>query len=309
MVKCFYHGSDLDGCCAAAIVHQRYPEAEFIPLEYGFDEGVELKGITQLDTVIMVDYSLQPILRMEVLSERCAKLIWIDHHKSVRKDLTRYNQGATPRIQYNGNVTDGPLAACELAWYYFFYYLADLPEAVRLLGAYDTWRYKGTDEEEDVLNFQYGMRSYPTGPTALIWEGLIPRTFSNRITQIMDRGKIIRQYETLKNADKLKNVTHDIKFAGLKFLAANTQSKGSIQFQSQWDADKYDAMMAYCWQKDHWTVNMYTDKPGIDLGAIAKSWGGGGHAGAAGFQMSGPQGLYTNLANHLRYLSRERSKS
>jgi nanoRNase/pAp phosphatase (c-di-AMP/oligoRNAs hydrolase) len=29
---------------------------------------------------------------------------------------------------------------------------------------------------------------------------------------------------------------------------------------------------------------MYTDKPNIDVGAIAKRYGGGGHVGASGFQ-------------------------
>jgi nanoRNase/pAp phosphatase (c-di-AMP/oligoRNAs hydrolase) len=33
-----------------------------------------------------------------------------------------------------------------------------------------------------------------------------------------------------------------------------------------------------------WNVSLYSTKPEIDCGEIAKSFGGGGHKGAAGFQ-------------------------
>ena len=50
-------------------------------------------------------------------------------------------------------------AACELTWKYFFPN-EDIPEIVRLLGRYDCFGHKGTDEEQKVLEFQYGARSH-----------------------------------------------------------------------------------------------------------------------------------------------------
>lgn len=49
--------------------------------------------------------------------------------------------------------------------------------------------------------------------------------------------------------------------------------------------EPYDLMIAFCRRPDkQWTVSLYSTKTDIDCGAIAKSFGGGGHKGAAGFQ-------------------------
>jgi len=49
--------------------------------------------------------------------------------------------------------------------------------------------------------------------------------------------------------------------------------------------EPYDLMITFVRQKDKlWNVSLYSTKPDVDCGAIAKSFGGGGHLGAAGFQ-------------------------
>lgn len=49
--------------------------------------------------------------------------------------------------------------------------------------------------------------------------------------------------------------------------------------------EPYDLMITFCRRKDKlWNVSLYSTKPDIDCGAIAKSFGGGGHKGAAGFR-------------------------
>ena len=49
--------------------------------------------------------------------------------------------------------------------------------------------------------------------------------------------------------------------------------------------EPYDLMITFCRSKNKiWYVGLYSTKKEIDCGAIAKSFGGGGHKGAAGFQ-------------------------
>ena len=49
--------------------------------------------------------------------------------------------------------------------------------------------------------------------------------------------------------------------------------------------EPYDLMITFCRRSDRkWNVSLYSTKADIDCGAIAKSFGGGGHKGAAGFQ-------------------------
>lgn len=54
-------------------------------------------------------------------------------------------------------------------------------------------------------------------------------------------------------------------------------------FDSVYDPNKHDGMLTFAWKKGMWTVSMYGTK-GIDLSAIAKKHGGGGHKQACGFQ-------------------------
>jgi len=57
-MKCFYHGSDLDGYCSGAIVKYRYPECEMQPIDYGAQFPMD--KIELGETVYMVDFALQP---------------------------------------------------------------------------------------------------------------------------------------------------------------------------------------------------------------------------------------------------------
>jgi nanoRNase/pAp phosphatase (c-di-AMP/oligoRNAs hydrolase) len=56
-------------------------------------------------------------------------------------------------------------------------------------------------------------------------------------------------------------------------------------FDSKWNEDKYDIMVTFCrLPSQTWTVSMYTTKKNINVGKLAKKFGGGGHTKAAGFQ-------------------------
>ena len=68
-------------------------------------------------------------------------------------------------------------------------------------------------------------------------------------------------------------------------IALNKMLTNSQIFDSVWDNQKYDAMLTFGWRKGKWTVSLYSDKDDIDVGIIAKGRGGGGHKGAAGFQV------------------------
>ena len=45
----------------------------------------------------------------------------------------------------------------------------------------------------------------------------------------------------------------------------------------------YDICLSFAYLGDSWTVGLYSDDKGIDVGKIAVKYGGGGHKGAAGF--------------------------
>lgn len=67
-------------------------------------------------------------------------------------------------------------------------------------------------------------------------------------------------------------------------LCCNTIVFNSNFFDGFYDPEKHDVMCAYAQAFDgRWKVSLYSTKPTIDCGAIAKTFGGGGHHGASGF--------------------------
>lgn len=280
-MKCFYHSSDLDGHCSGAIVKHACPECEMHPINY--EDEFPWNEIEQGERVFMVDFTLQPFEQMIALNKR-ASLIWIDHHKTAIEESQKHDLS----LILSG-YRDRSYAACVLTWEYLFPN-NDMPEEIRFLGLYDVWDH----ENPDVYSFQMGMRLRETDPvTATIqqWWSLI---FDNSgwhkefLQQVISEGEIIITYQNQTNAKLSLSCAFEIELDGLKFIAANVQGVDSKFFNAVWNDERHDAMLPFGWKKGQWTASMFTTpekiSQGVDVGQIARIHGGGGHAGAAGFQ-------------------------
>lgn len=271
---CFYHSADLDGKCSAAIVRRAIPEVELYGYNYGDPfpwDKVQGRG------VIMVDVSLQPFERMVTLQKSCAKLTWIDHHKSAIEEAEiAYVEAG---FRFDGLLESGK-AACELCWEHFFPGQR-MPAAVLMLGRYDVWDH----EDPAVLPFQFGMRSRPHEPGDDIWVELL-KLGAETFALVAQEGVAILRYQEQQDAGYAKSASFETTLDGHRVIACNGgQRRGSKLFDSVWDPAQFAAMVTFARRRDRrWTVGIYSDRDDIDCGAIAKARGGGGHKGAAGFQ-------------------------
>lgn len=272
-IKCFYHSADLDGHCSGAIVKIRYPECQL----FGIDHGQQFPWdeVDTQDTVIMVDFSLQPFSDMIKLKEKCKELIWIDHHKTAIDEYNRNENVLISGLRKIGR------AGCELTWDYLCPGI-DIPLSVYYLGRYDVWDHSN----ENTLSFQYGMRLEDTNPNNIdFWMKRLVR-FDRGLSAIKDRGKIVLNYIKMDNKKYVDACAFPIIFEGFSFIAVNKMLTNSQLFDSIYDENKYDGMLTFGWRNRRWVVSMYSNnksKP-IDCGEIARKYGGGGHVGAAGFQ-------------------------
>jgi len=279
---CFYHSADLDGHCSGAIVKHFYPDCEMVGIDYG--QPFPWEKIPEHEMVWMVDFSLQPFSDMVKLSEMCC-LTWIDHHKTAIEEFKAAGDA------FRGNEElDSDYAACELTWEYIKAVLGpntvpEMPEPIYLLGRYDIWKHA---EVRGALEFQYGMRAFAdTWPNSPIGMECWREIFSDKQTsKIINDGVTFLQYERNQNAKFIAAYGFEAELDGLRLIACNKGFTNSLVFESRWDSQKYDAMCAFAWKNGKWTVSLYTDKPGIDVSAVCKARGGGGHKGAAGFQCS-----------------------
>ena len=275
---CIYHSIDLDGWCSAAIVKMKFPEVKLIGYNYG-DEIPDLS----FEDIIMVDISLPKEIMIENM-----RLTWIDHHISAIKEM---GEGGT---QIAG-IRDTKFAACELTWKYFFP-KEPIPEFVRLLGRYDCFGHKDTDEEQKVLEFQYAARAYYKNPDdcyKMITKNndtMYPVWYD--IDWLLQSGKSIYKYlcteakQTYKNGfyfpfpEDINGITHT-----RKFICFNKERFNPINFGINYHNDGYDGAACFHFANGLWNFSLYNDNGEVDCSVIAKQFGGGGHKGAAGFRV------------------------
>ncbi len=271
-MKCFYHSGDFDGICSGAIIKYKFPKCEMFPIDYGQSFPWDL--IAHDEIVYMIDFSLQPFEDMDKLN-KLVNLIWIDHHKRTIESCAKYNINGRREVGTSG---------CELTWLSIFPN-DKMPTTVHLLGRYDVW-----DHTQDVIPFQYGMRLRDPDdilPGSILWSILFNPTVSvtDVVPTIIKKGNIVWKY--IKSQDKvmMKFLAFDGVLDGFRALIVNLPKVSSYSFDSIWDPDKYDIMVAF--SRDplgHWRVSLRTPKPDVDCSEIAARYGGGGHREAAGFQ-------------------------
>lgn len=296
---CVYHSIDLDGWMSAAIVKywwQNSPNAidnNDDKLDFkSYNYGHPIPDLSEYDRIIMVDISFP----REIMTSFYDKLIWIDHHISAINENT-----VAFKSPYFEGVRDVNFAACELTWNHFFPD-TKMPQIVRLLGLYDSFRHKGTPEEEIVLEFQYGARQciknieeafhwlvvsvnksieeqLPYVDSILEKGTAIYNYLKTEAQQVYEKGfEIILQERVMGNNNSVERMNR-------KFICINRERFNPINFGIDYHKDGYDGCASFYFDGKQYNFSLYNDNGEVDCSMIAKQYGGGGHKGAAGFRI------------------------
>lgn len=308
---CFYHSADLDGLCSGAIVKYFIPHAIMMPINYG--DVFPWHTLTHNDEVLMCDFSLDAHEMLRLMNT-VALLHWIDHHDTA---ICAVNEmlmdNALVLCGMRNNEKDPALkrAACELTWEYLAPFGIPVPRAVDLLGMYDTWRYVGTKDETDVWAFQLRMRLEELNPVLWgdcrwFWENLFgtTRLGQEHIERLINDGYILARFDEQNKRKYAQTYAFESEFIAVDcddptceggfgcparaytILAVNLGHTNSRIFDSVPNREKYAFFVSFARRTDgQWHVSLYGNPPHSDVhvGEIAKLFGGGGHAGAAGF--------------------------
>jgi len=290
---CVYHSIDLDGWMSAAIVKHFFNGMEDVDF-IGYNYGNPIPDLGAYNNVIMCDISF-PENEMNLLigdSPKNDRFIWCDHHVSAISN---------PNIKENWakGFRSVNLSACELTWKYFFPN-KEMPEIVRLLGRYDCFGHKGTEEELKVLEFQYGSRqcitNYEEAYTELLYS-LQNYPVKSEVV-IHESGKSIYKYLCTEARQSYKN-RFTVYFGDYAFCCINKERFNPINFGIQYHNDKaddiyfYDGVACFHYQNNKWNFSLYNDNGHVDVSLIAKGFGGGGHKGAAGFVVEDLNTVFT----------------
>lgn len=301
---CVYHSRDLDGWMSAAIVKHWWTKDQRDQQDFeiangklvgeiqdsirfiGYDYGQPIPNLEEYDKIIMCDVSFS---KQDMITCNAKDFVWIDHHSSAINEMSQVYRG----------LRDTKFAACELTWQYFFPN-DTIPEIVRLLGRYDCFGHKGTDEELKVLEFQYGARQnisnyeeayeYLTSNIKLgnslcdeLWyQGkTIYSYLCTEAKQIYKRAFPIEFKFKYEYYNDIPNTLGAIEVK--KFLCVNQDRFNPINFRIDYHKEGYDGFACFWYANGKWNFSLYNDNEQVDCSVIAKQFGGGGHKGAAGF--------------------------
>ena len=280
------HHNDLDGWIGAIILKITYPDAELCECNYdNIEKNVDVYKLEKNSNVYMVDFSYKP--NEMIYLKNNFNFYWIDHHVSAINDSIKFGYNDCKGIRIIGK------SGAELAW--VFCSEKPIPEFIKLVGDFDTFRNSQDKEFEDkVLPFFLGYESEQelfNPNTQKIFSSLqdFYGVKSEKIIKdFIKNGQIIVRWR--KSHDKIINNSNAFIriIDGIRFVCLNTADSGSFNFTlcKFWNPETMDAMMLYNYNGKKWCYGVYTDakdKPDIDVSIIAKKYGGGGHRCAGGF--------------------------
>lgn len=266
------------------------------------------------DAIYIVDLSVDELMARPELRD---KIVWIDHHKSaIEKWDGIQNETETQYVKrpFNGIRIDG-VAACRLCWQWFTWgklpkgvlpskqdYIEPLtkslfvdrkvkePKLILLAGEYDIWDHR----DPDAKALQFGLRALSVSEMRVLVDneflGAVTgaRTCSDELTNAISSGHSIKSYCDKQNDEYSAVFAHTIKWEGLTWCALNIGQRGNSDLLRGGIKPEHDACFAWRYTGKSALVSLYhiEGKTHHDLSQIAMKYGGGGHKGACGFQLS-----------------------
>jgi uncharacterized protein len=265
-----YH-SDLDGECAGAIAYKYYTEEgdkdiNLISMHYA--KEFPMQDIKSDDYVDILDFSLQKTGEFKELLDITKNVVWIDHHKTAIDTFKGLELDGIQSIEKSG---------CELAWDY--YMGGNAPLIVKYIGDFDMWKFVYGKETDMVFE---ALKTYDTRPQSKMWD----KWFDNiKLTNLKRTGESCVAYRNSSNK-LLASTSFKFLWNGYKCIGCNCHFTGSQVFDSVKDIKEYELLVTFGFNGVIWNVSLYAGNDIVDCGNIAKTYGGGGHKGAAGFQVN-----------------------
>lgn len=288
-----YHNNCPDGWCAAFICKTKYPEAELMGLNHGLlpEALEELFRYATGKNVIMVDYSLRTRELNNRLNVVAKSFRILDHHKTA--------QAALADAPYA--IFDMKRSGAGLAWDYLFGFdsgvTCDICHHNEADGHHEGHRpwWVNYTEDQDLWNWVL-----PGSQTINAYLVVQPRTvekwkeiISMSMGSAANSGEGVRSYIEYYTRSVIAEAQKGVLiFEGIKYRTAvlNIPYVGVSEAGNALCKDGYPIALLWFERGDGVIQFSLRGDGTVDVSAIAKSFGGGGHNNAAGFQTSVEEG-------------------
>lgn len=281
---CIYHHNCADGFAAAWAVREALPECEF----YGGTHGNPPPDVAGRH-VIMVDFSYKrPVL--DAMAESARSILILDHHASAAEDLEGFPEAPENWAEWEERVIDAndlreidgrAVTAAEfdmtrsgagITW--DFFHDAARPALLDHIEDRDLWRFalEGTREIQAAVF----AREYDFA----VWDELM----AMHPAELRAEGQAIERKHFKDIRELITSAQRRMVIGGYDVPVLNapyffSSDAGHLMAQGEPFAACY-------WDTPEGrTFSLRSTAGGLDVSKIAVAFGGGGHAGAAGFRM------------------------
>lgn len=269
-----YHRGCTDGFCAAWIARKVWEDAAFIPAMYG-EDPVYRDALAGKD-VLMVDFSLPRQILLDIKS-KAKSLLVLDHHQTAQADLDGLDFCIFD-MQKSG-------ATLALDWATSQGYVPhpDIVKLAQYVEDRDLWKFHLPHSH----HISIAMRSYPMdfktwdqlyGDGPIDWDELVRdgRVICRYRDQLIDQHVAKAHYVTFKVDD-----THSYDVLVCECSCTDIISEVASSLAT---GRPFGACYYISGEKIIFSLRSLPPD-GVDVSAVARKFGGGGHRHAAGFSI------------------------
>lgn len=272
-----YHGGCFDGFTAAYLWWEFHPEGnawDYHGAVHGemYGEMPTLRDVRDRD-VVMVDFTYS-VEEMVAIANAARSLLVLDHHKTS-EDRIRAVRGL-PGVQARFN---NELCGAVMLWYYLREHglvAGPPPDLLMHIEDRDLWRMR----HRHTPYVSAYVASQPM--TFARWR----RAFGLDIEEIVERGAVVYDYIE-QYGRKAREHAHMETIGGIEVPVMNLPYMNCSEHVTALLREHPDRPFAagYFQRQDRrWQFSLRS-REDFDVGLLAKTFGGGGHAGAAGFDV------------------------
>ena len=278
-----YHANCPDGLASAWVAKKRFGDsAEYVSIKRGEGfpnilningENISYANLKEIEIYVM-DFSF---IKEEIkdAESKFKKIVIIDHHISSKEEVESAHE----------HVFDLDHSGCFLTWQYF-YPNSDVPLLLQYISEGDIYKYRLPNHEK-YMPAIYGREQ--TFENIDILNNLMNSVEGRE--KLAEQSELLQQYENKILAPALDSI-HWVEFEGMTIPAVNVCLP--IDERSDLLRRVYDihppVALSYRWDGGEWKCSLRSNGQ-FDCTTIATKYGGGGHAGAAGFAVPGDMPL------------------
>ena len=268
-----YHGNCADAFGAAWVAWNRFGnDAVYVPAQYGEEPPFELIRDAAV-YILDFSYSLDNMVLIKDLADRTVVL---DHHKTALPTLEELLHQEQENRNGDIFVCKMEKSGCVLAWD-FFYPNQDAPRILLHIQDRDLWKFEMRGSREIhayLMTLGWDFREWETAYNLIQMESDHPYKIGNILVK--------KDQDTVRFL--VENNAHQTFIDGHEVWAVNSPTlQSEIGNYLMRNKDTPFAVVYYDKGRERiYSLRSTDDK--MDVGEIAKNFGGGGHRNAAGFK-------------------------